>query len=66
MYHRCPLVFQDYLQLAEHIPDELDDLDETDALEIASMDCHRDIRPRRLLTEMDIQENFHSPLRLPI
>ena len=67
MYHRCPLVFQNYLQLAEHIPDEtddLDDLDETEALEMVSMDSHRDIRPRSLLTEKDILKNFQIPLRL--
>jgi hypothetical protein len=34
-YYRCPLVFQNYLQPAERIPDELDDLDETGALELS-------------------------------
>ena len=71
MYHRCPLIFQDYLQLGEHIPDEhipeldeldeLDDLNETEALKIA---CYRDIRPRSLLTEKETLENFQIPLRL--
>ena len=64
MHHRCPLVFQDYLQLAEHISDEIDDLDETEALEMVSMDSHRDIRPRSLLTEKDILKKFQISLRL--
>lgn len=64
MYHRCPLVFKDYLQLSDYVFDDLDSDDETELSEFASMGCYRNIRPWSFMTGKNIQQKFQIPLRL--
>jgi hypothetical protein len=65
MLHQCPLVFENYLQLSDHKPDDANDPDdETEPEEFISLDNYRNIYPWSFIASRDVQERFQIPLRL--